>query len=341
VKFNKHYDSDEEYNKRLRAYATSMENVKIWNQQFAGKMTFGETSRSDFFEEEMYSLGQQIPPSHFGKRAYFTNSFPQPKKAVELGHTADNVPTEFNWFNVSGVQHPAKNQGRCGSCWAFSAMGQLEMQAILEGHKYMNLSEQQGIDCARSTTTKGCCGGWPGDVYDQISSFAYGASYPYELQAGYSACNPTSCRPTDKEMAPLQINGYDAFKPMTATELKKQIWMYGPISIWMNAPNYLSQYTGGIVECTSVPSNGNHYVVAVGFGSDYVVIRNSWGANWGLQGDFKLSLKSDLASCQLLEDRGYLQLARVSVVPFSEPSENSAFRALPILTFVLLIALLL
>ena len=68
-----------------------MENVKIWNQQFAGKTTFGETSRSDFFEEEMYSLGQQIPPSQFGKRASSYNTLPQPKKAVELGHTANNV----------------------------------------------------------------------------------------------------------------------------------------------------------------------------------------------------------------------------------------------------------
>jgi len=203
-------------------------------------------------------------------------------------------------------------------------MGQLEMQAILEGHKYMNLSEQQGIDCARSTITEGCCGGWPGDVYDNISSFAYGASYPYELINGYSSCNPTSCRSKLKNIAPLEIRGYDAFRPMSATELKKQIWMYGPISIWMNAPDKLQSYTGGIVECTSVPSNGNHYVVAVGFGSDYVVIRNSWGANWGLQGDFKLSLKSNLASCQLLEDREFLQLARVSVVPAPDTSSSSS-----------------
>ena len=68
-----------------------MENVKIWNKEFAGRTTFGETPRSDFYEEEKQTLGIRIPASQSAKRATNTNSFPQPKKAVELGHTADNV----------------------------------------------------------------------------------------------------------------------------------------------------------------------------------------------------------------------------------------------------------
>jgi len=348
VKFNKHYDSQEEYNKRLRAYATSMENVKIWNQEFAGQTTFGETPRSDFFEEEKKSLGVTIPASQLGTRAINQNSFPQPKKAVELGHKADNVPTEFNWFNVSGVWHPAKNQGSCGSCWAFSAIGQLEMQAILEGHEYVNLSEQQACDCAHGSISRGCCGGYPGDLYEDVQKYVPESDYKYELaNAGSSNCNPYSCRSDGKPIVPFTIRGYDQFTPFTASELKKQIWMYGPISIWMNAPSFLSSYTGGIVKCTSTAS-GAHYVLAVGWGSNYIMIRNSWGANWGLNGDFMLSTDSDLASCQLLQDRGYIQLARVSVEPHedvsgqSQPlSSNSAMRALPLLTFVLLIVLLL
>ena len=144
-----------------------MENVKIWNQEFAEKTTFGETPRSDFYEEEKRTLGIRIPASQNGKKRA-TNHYPQPKKAVELGHTANNVciinmgfcfqstdilfffsgqvPESFNWFNVSGVQHPARAQGQCGSCWVSSAMGQLEMQAILEGHNFTQLSTQQGVD---------------------------------------------------------------------------------------------------------------------------------------------------------------------------------------------------
>ncbi len=56
------------------------------------------------------------------------------------------MPDEFNWFNVSGVKGPAHDQGSCGSCWAFSAIGALEMQAVLEGYEYMNLSTQEAVD---------------------------------------------------------------------------------------------------------------------------------------------------------------------------------------------------
>ena len=56
------------------------------------------------------------------------------------------MPKEFSWFNVSGVKHPAVNQGRCGSCWAFAGVSALEMQSILEGNPFLNISKQQSID---------------------------------------------------------------------------------------------------------------------------------------------------------------------------------------------------
>ena len=75
-----------------------MENVKVWNKKYADRgMKFGETSRSDFLEEEKKTLGERIPisASDHQKRATNSNSFPQPRVAVELGHTADNVCIVF------------------------------------------------------------------------------------------------------------------------------------------------------------------------------------------------------------------------------------------------------
>ena len=93
VKFNKHYTSQEERDKRLRAYANSMEDVKELNEKHAGEdVVFGETSRSDLLDEEKRSTVQAIPVDRVKqKRGYYTNTFPQPAKAVELGHTANNV----------------------------------------------------------------------------------------------------------------------------------------------------------------------------------------------------------------------------------------------------------
>ncbi len=94
VKFNKHYNTKEDYEKHLRAYAASMEKVKELNEKFAADgVVFGETSRSDLLKEEKGAPAEETPfdPAKRPGRAYNANTFPQPIKAVELGHTANNV----------------------------------------------------------------------------------------------------------------------------------------------------------------------------------------------------------------------------------------------------------
>ena len=56
------------------------------------------------------------------------------------------MPAEFNWLDIADMRHPARDQAQCGSCWAFSAIGALEMQSVLEGNKYVALSPEQAID---------------------------------------------------------------------------------------------------------------------------------------------------------------------------------------------------
>ena len=96
VNFHKHYATQEEYNKRLHAYAKSMEEVKELNRMHAGEgVTFGETSRSDLLEEEKGTFAVPVSvESMRGKRAtthWDVNTLPQPQKAIDLGHTANNV----------------------------------------------------------------------------------------------------------------------------------------------------------------------------------------------------------------------------------------------------------
>jgi len=341
VKFNKHYTSKKEYSIRLRAYATSMERVKELNEEFP-ETHYGETPFSDALPEEkvMKAVRIPVPKKDLMKREGLNeNTFPQPKLAQD--HTADNIPDEFNWFNVSGVKKPARNQGNCGSCWAFSAIGALEMQAALEGNKYYNVSVQQAIDCGlgASATSKGCCGGFPGDAFNTTQLWCKEKDYAYNLTRwDQGKCAPFQCRSKGLKTV-VEINGYDKFIAMTAEELKKQIWMYGPISVYMEAPDRLRDYTGGIFKCTSNAKEGNHYVVAVGFGPNYIALRNSWGYMWGLEGDFLLSTESVIASCQLLGPRNppYYQMARVSVKFLA----SGAFRTLPFMTIAMLIAFLL
>jgi len=340
IKFNKHYGTKEEYNKRLRAYATSMERIKRMNARGDDTATYGETSLSDILDEEfkMMNRAVRIPVSQVSnKRRSVENTFPKPKLAQD--HEIHNMPDTFNWLDTPGVNHPAKNQGSCGSCWAFAAAGAIEMQAVLEGLSFRNVSREQCIDCGSSgPDSGGCCGGFPGDAYSRISFYLSEEAYPYVLGnwSQPTRCTPYYCTPYTEEQAVYKIRGYDAFVAMNAIPLKEQIWMYGPISVWMNVTADLSQYTGGIFDCTGKTPVGGHYVVAVGYGPGYFIIRNSWGSDWGMQGNFYISDRSEAASCKMIVDINgrYLQMARVSVDP------DSAFRVAPFLAIIALLLFL-
>ena len=167
------------------------------------------------------------------------------------------------------------------------------------------------------TGSSGCCGGNPSSVFDEVKTFISEKDYPYQGRNGSSDCKSYSCRSSEKPTISWQINGYDAFTPMSASDLKKQIWMYGPISAFMKAPDSWYNYREGIIDCTGLTPNIATYVVAVGFGSDFITLRNTYGSNWGLQGDFMLSTSTEEASCELLgHEINVIHLVRVSVVPF-------------------------
>lgn len=149
-----------------------MEIVKQFNSKRSGEgVLLGETSRSDLLEGE--GVSHITVPQWDGTQPESRLrdfKFPQPKLAQS--HTENNVcialffffipffrrapftfsptdlqmPTSFNWFNVSNVKHPAMNQGACGCCWAFAAINALEMQSVLEGNPFISLSKQQAVD---------------------------------------------------------------------------------------------------------------------------------------------------------------------------------------------------
>ena len=200
-----------------------------------------------------------------------------------------------------------------------------------------------------SLTSKGCCGGNPAYTYSGTKNYTLESLYPYELakhKSSSSNCTPTSCRSAGKEIV-VEINGYDSFSPMTGAELKKQIWMYGPIGVWMYVTSSFNSYRSGILDCSGQTKGGGHFVVAVGFGPGYIALRNSWGSSWGLGGDFLISDNNYTTSCGILAPSSSLQMYRPSVKPLPVPSssstpvtsDNSAFRSLPVMTFVILFIL--
>ncbi len=198
------------------------------------------------------------------------------------------LPSSFDWRDFNGCT-PVRNQGGCGSCWAFSAIGTMESAIKLGDGINTNLSEQWLVSC---TSAGSCAGGWHTEAFDHL--LEYGSTDPcgdsgavMESDFPYVAWNaPCDC----PYPHPYHIEswfGVGAAYP-TVNEIKQAIMDYGPVSVGVYVNWAFQAYDGGIFNACADESV-NHAVVLVGWddnlGSNGVwIMRNSWGHWWGDDG---------------------------------------------------------
>ena len=204
------------------------------------------------------------------------------------------APDAFDWRD-KGYVSPVKDQGSCGSCWAFSTVANLEGQYYKGKGKMVTLSEQMLVDC--DTYDSACNGGLMENTFTWLKEnggIMTDADYPY---AGYKQ----TCKSDPSKYVDMTITGYkklgsssSTWDPVDEDEIKEFLYETGPLAVALNA-NPLQTYTGGILDKTSsqCPISGrNHAVTMVGYGSesgkDYWIIKNSWGKSWGEDGYFRI-----------------------------------------------------
>jgi len=208
----------------------------------------------------------------------------QSKKA-DLDYS--DVPTSKDWRDVDGVVSDVKDQGGCGSCWAFSAVETLESHlSIATGSASPKLSAQQIVSCAPNPQSCGGTGGCDGST--QPLAFDYTKTAGITTESSYSYTGRTGTCDTSK-IQPVAFNdGYAELTVNNYTELITAAGTKGPIAVSIAASGFKFQFYGG-----GVLSNCNDYVmdhavqlVAYGTdsGKDYWTIRNSWGGSWGEKG---------------------------------------------------------
>jgi len=266
---NKHY-SQTEFAAKYRTFKANMDFVAAWNGA-PGRHTVAINKFSDLTSAEFAA-------TYLGTRKTFESVSYVPSV------TADTV----DW-RTKGAVTPIKNQQQCGSCWAFSTTGSVEGAHFLAKGALVSLSEQNLVDCSDAQGNQGCNGGLMTQAMDYIISnkgIDTEASYPYTAQDGtckFSAAHIGS-----------DLVSYTNVQQGSEADLVAKINL-GPTSVAIDASHSSFQmYKSGIYyEPACSPTALDHGVLAVGYGatgsSDYYIVKNSWGTDWGMAGYIDMS----------------------------------------------------
>jgi hypothetical protein len=195
--------------------------------------------------------------------------------------TLATPPASWDWRDYGKVTS-VKNQGSCGSCWAFGMLGSYEAILAINDQGLNNLSEQFLVRC--NSHGYGCNGGWwcYDDMYNGIPMES---CYPYTATDGSCNYNCTLYFPVDDWFYVGSSSGV----PSTSA-LKQAIYDYGPISVAVYVNSAFQNYTSGIFNsCQNYSCN--HAVVLVGWddAGGYWIMKNSWGPGWGENGYMRIT----------------------------------------------------
>merc|ERR1712100_171659 len=223
-----------------------------------------------------------------------------PKESrVYLGqhsYSGAELPASIDWASQGAVT-PVKNQGQCGSCWAFSTTGSLEGRTFTATGSLPVLSEQQFVDCDKASD-QGCNGGLMDNAFTyakQSDGVCTESSYPYRGVDG--SCKASSCT------VGLEASAITGFKDVSSSvSALEEAVAAGPVSVAVEADQGSWQFYNGGVLSSSCGQQLDHGVLAVGYGTEsgtkYWKVKNSWGASWGEGGYLRIAQAGNLCGIQ-------------------------------------------
>lgn len=267
--FGKRYVREGEEQYRRNIFLRNLISINEHNANPKNTYTMGVNQFTDLTQAEFEAI-------------YLTLQVPKRSiKTVEV--EAKATPNgDIDWSSqgkVSGV----KNQGSCGSCWAFSATAAMESAYLIKGQS-VNLSEQQLVDCSRPYGNQGCNGGWMDSAFDFAQEKGLTTTDKYPYVARDQACKIAT---GDYKVSDyVDVNGCtDLLNALSAR----------PVSVAVDASVW-SPYRSGVL--SNCGTNVNHGVLLIGATDAYWRIKNSWGTTWGESGFIRIARGDTCAVCQ-------------------------------------------
>lgn len=322
--YKKQYDlNTQEAVQRYRNFKDNMAYIRMRNKelntQLLGPTEFIDMTHQEYIDKMLVRpeiLEQQIEENHpFLNEDHHDDPDVDPivrrydEPIVRRDDDTDPIVTgDINYMQWEG---PIKNQGSCGSCWAFAALGAVENAYFKIKGKYTSFSEQYIVDC--NSRRYGCKGGTSDSVFSWMTSNGVTTTQVLPYTARQGTCNTTL-----KNKEYKIVKGFKRYQKKyckygskyCATSSLEELIRQGPAAVYMDASSrdfkmYRPGNTFSAIENPNCP-RVTHAVVAVAIvtenGKKYIICRNSWGKNWGYKGYFKFPYDKN---CQI-ENFAYL-----------------------------------
>lgn len=274
VEHEKKYSTPGEFVYRLSIFYKNYVKVKNQNMQNASWQA-GLNRFTDMTQEEVIA-------KYTGYRASTRPRQYQAKRRVAPQNLGQVPNLAVDWRD-QGAVNPVKDQGQCGSCWAFSTTAALEGEWKIHKGTLYSLSEQQLVDCSQKYGNYGCNGGLMDNAFKYIKDQGITTESVYPYAGVDQKCKYQTSQAVAHDGGFVDVPHDDP----SLVDAARQ----GIVSIGVDASGDFFTYSRGVYD-GNCGTRLNHGIAIVGFGSaasqDFWIVRNSWGARWGENGYIRI-----------------------------------------------------